>query len=57
MSEKCEKYTTVTGLDYANLRVKATEERAEEAWALTKLYQESNDKVGANSFWDYPEEV
>ena len=25
--------------------MKAAEERAEEAWALTKLYQELNDKV------------
>jgi hypothetical protein len=32
-------------LDYANLRVKAAEERANEAWALVKSYQESNDKV------------
>ena len=32
-------------MDYANLRVKAAEEKAEEAWALTKSYQESNDKV------------
>ena len=32
-------------IDYANLQVKAAEERAEEAWTLTKSYQESNDKV------------
>ena len=36
--------------NYANLRAKAAEEWAEEVWALTKSYQESNDKVGANSF-------
>ena len=33
-------------LDYANLRARAAKEKAEEAWALVKSYQESNDKVG-----------
>ena len=33
-------------LDYVNLRVRAAEEKAEEAWALVKSYQELNDKVG-----------
>ena len=32
-------------LDYANLRARAAEEKAEEAWALVMSYQESNDKV------------
>ena len=32
------------------MQVKAAKERAEEAQALTKSYQESNDKVGVNSF-------
>ena len=33
-------------LEYVNLRARAAEEKAEEAWALVKSYQESNDKVG-----------
>jgi hypothetical protein len=33
-------------LDYANLRAKAAEDRAEDAWAELKAYRESNDKVG-----------
>ena len=37
-------------LDYANLQTRAVEERVEEAWALVKFYQESNDKVRGNSF-------
>ena len=37
--------------DYANLRARAAEEKAEEAWALVKSYQESNDKVRWYS-WD-----
>ena len=32
-------------LDYVNLQARAAEEKAEEAWALVKSYQESNDKV------------
>ena len=33
------------------MRVKAAEERAEEAWALTKSYQESNHKVWSELLW------
>ena len=33
-------------LDYVNLWARAAEEKAEEAWALVKSYQELNDKVG-----------
>ena len=33
-------------LEYANLQVRAAKEKAEEAWALVRSYQESNDKVG-----------
>jgi hypothetical protein len=37
-------------VEYAELRAQHAEERAEEAWALVKSYQESNNKVGGNFF-------
>ena len=33
-------------MDYANLKARAAKEKAKEAWALVKSYQELNDKVG-----------